>query len=319
MSNLAELMAPTRLEEVFGQDGAKRAIASWVAKDDFPRCQLYTGPVGTGKSTLAGIVARLAQGKDGWEDTDIREINAGTVGKVDDMRGLVKDSLSRPFIGRYRVFILEEAQRATDAAQDAILVPMERDQSTMWILTSSEPEKLLPAIKSRCAAATFEMKPLNQQKMIELCERALVAVNPAGTWNSDEAAEFLYKKEVTSPREVLGCLDQWFSGVPLAEVVHNSIHEPLYADVARAVLRGDWTKATGFLGKIKTGDSRAMTSVVAAFLGSALLQENIGPRADALATCLVGLSNNQFVDGIAYAATKAYLYKTCRAISGANR
>ena len=315
MGNLAELLAPTRLEEVFGQDGAKRAITSWMAKDDFPRCQLYTGPVGTGKSTLAGIVARLAQGKDGWEDTDIREINAGTVGKVDDMRDLVKDSASRPFIGRYRAFILEEAQRATDAAQDAILVPMERNQSTMWILTSSEPEKLLPAIKSRCAAATFEMKPLNRQQMLELCERALIVANPPGTWSADEAAEFLYKKEVTSPREVLGCLDQWFSGVPLLEVVHKSIHEPLYNEVSTAVLSGNWLKTAGLLKQIKTPDFRAMVAVVSAKLSWALLDESVGPRADALATCLTGISNTQYQDGVAYGSLRGILYKTCRALS----
>lgn len=318
MSNLAELLAPTRIEEVFGQDHAKKAIASWVSKDNFPRCQLYTGPVGTGKSTLAGIVARLAQGKDGWEDTDIREINAGTVGKVDDMRELVKDSLSRPFIGRYRVFILEEAQRVTDAAADALLVPMERNQSTMWILTSSEPEKLPQAIKSRCSAATFEMRPLNSQQMIELCERALVAANPSGTWNSDEAAEFLYKKEVTSPREILGCLDQWFSGVPLAKVVHKSVHEPLYNEVSAAVLSGNWPKVANLLKQIKTPDFRAMVSVVSAKLSWALLDESVGPRADSIATCLVGISNTQYADGVAYGALRGLLYKTAKAI-GANR
>lgn len=317
MGQLADLMAPTSLNEVAGQDHVKKAIKSWVEKDNFPRCQLYIGPVGTGKSTLAGIVARLAQGKDGWEGADIREINAGTVGKVADMRELALQSVSRPFIGRYRVFILEEAHRATDEAQDAMLVPMERNQSTLWILTSSEPDKLLPAIKSRCSAATFDLKPLTHQQMIEYCEKVLLAANPAGSWKSDDAANYLFEKGVTSPREILGAMDQWFSGVPLAETIHRSEHEPLYQNVAAAVLSGNWGKTASLLKQIKTPDFRAMVAVVSAKLSWALLDEGVGPRADALATCLVGLSNTQYADGVAFGALRGLLYKTCKAIGAA--
>ena len=316
MSNLAELLAPTCLAQVLGQDHAKKAITAWIQKDNFPRCQLYTGPVGTGKSTLAGLVAKACQGPGGWEGTDIRQINAGTVGKVDDMRALAEEAKSVPFAGRYRVFILEEAQRVTDSAADALLVPMETCLSTVWILTSSEPAKLPAALRSRCAAATFDLKPLTEQQMTELAEKALLAYNPEGTWDSDRAAAWLYGKNIRQPREILGVLDQWFSGVPLEEAIHGSEHEPLYPEIATAVLSGNWTKTAGLLKKVPTADYRAMVAVVSAKLSWALLDSDFGPRADALATCLVGLGNSGFADGVAYSCLKVLLYKASKALSG---
>ena len=133
MSSLAERLRPSRLDEIIGQDHVKRAVRTWIERDSFPRNILFTGPVGTGKSCFGEIISKACQGEDGWENADIRELNAGTVGKVDDARALAADSYSRPFPGqgRYRVFRLEEAQRMTDAAQDAILVPMEKNESTL--------------------------------------------------------------------------------------------------------------------------------------------------------------------------------------------
>ena len=314
MSSLAEKMVPQSLDEVLGQENTKKAIRSWIKADDFPRCQLFTGPVGTGKSSLATLIARACQGPEGWEGSDIRQINAGSVGKVDDMRDLAEQSISRPLIGRYRVFILEEAHRATDAAQDAILVPMETNTTTVWILTSSEPSKLLPAVRSRCSAATFDIKPLTKLQMVELTERALVVANPRGDWESDKAAEWLYEKDVRQPREILGVLDLWFSGVPLEECLQSKIHEPLYRDVSSAVLSGNWTKASGLLAQIKTADSRGLVAITSAFLRQELLKNGVGARADALATCLVGLDSTGFADGVAYGAVTGLLYKTCKAI-----
>jgi len=318
MSQLALSLRPTKLEEILGNSGVKKVIKSWVAADSFPNSQLFVGPVGCGKSSVAEIVSRLCQGAEGSEGADIRLIDAGSVGKVDDMRALVEDSNSRPFVGRYRVFILEECHRCTEQAQTAMLVPMENNPWTIWLLTSSEPSKLLPSIRSRCAAATFEMKPLSLQEMTELSERALVERNPEGDWQpqTDEAAEFLFKKGVRQPREILGALDQFFSGIPIEQCVHGAEHEPLYKDVAAAVFRGDWEKTKGLLAQIPTADYRGMLSMVSAYLASALLKESVGPRADALATCLVGIGSNQFADGVAYAATKGLLYKTAKAIRG---
>jgi len=312
-STLAEKLAPSSLDDVIGHEYAKKAIKSWVEKDIFPRCQLYVGPVGTGKSTLAGIVARLSQGTDGWEGSDIRQINAGSVGKVDDMRALAEESSSRPFIGRYRVFILEEAQRVTDAAADALLVPMEKNLHTVWILTSSEPDKIPSAIRSRCSAATFDLKPLSDADRAKLVVKAL-----AGNVSAEEGSrvlKFLYDAQVNAPREILGVLDQYLSGVPLEEAIHGSEHEPLYPEVAKAVLSGNWPKTASLLKQIKTADYRAMVAVVSAKLRWALLDSEPGPRADGLAACLVGIGNASFADGTAYASLTGLLYKTAKVMS----
>lgn len=313
MPALAETLRPEKLADVLGNESAKRTIQSWIDKDNFPRCILFSGPVGTGKSTLAAIVARACQGPDGWKNTDIRQINAGSVGKVDDMRELVAQTTNRPLNGRYRVFILEEAHRATDAAQDAILVPMETNDSTVWILTSSEPAKLLPAIRSRCSAATFDLKPLRFKEIEELVYTAGLTLDKELS-RSPKIAEFLVQSGVTSPREILGVLDLHLSGTPLEQCISGAEHEPLYKEVASAVLSGNWARCAVTLEQIKTADYRGMVGIVSAFLAGALLKEPVGPRADGLATCLVGLGSNQFQDGVAYAATKAILYKACKVL-----
>ena len=76
-------------------------------------------------------------------------------------------------------------------------------------------------------------------------------------------------------------------------------------------------KTSGLLKQVKTADYRAMVAVVSAKMSWALLDEQIGPRGDAIATCLVGLGANQFADGVAYSALKGLLYKCAKSIGGA--
>jgi len=313
MTQLALDLRPRSLGEVIGQDSAKKAIQSFADKNYWPNVFLFHGPPGTGKTTLALIVAQMS----GADPEYIHEINASTANGVDAARELADLSSSRPFTGQRRVIILNEAHRLTLPAQDALKDPMEKN-SALWLLTTDEPEKISSAIRSRASAATFELRPLTELQMVTLCEQALIYANPTGTWQpqTDRAAEWMYNKGVREPREILGALDLFFSGVPIEQCIHGAEHEPLYKDVAGAVLRGDWNKASATLEQIKTADYRGMISIVSSFLGSALLKEPIGAKADALATCLVGLGNSNFADGIAYAATKGLLYKCSRTIGG---
>ena len=80
-----------------------------------------------------------------------------------------------------------------------------------------------------------------------------------------EIADFLEKHKITAPREILGVLDQYLAGVPLEECVHGSEHEPLYKDIAGAVLNGNWTKAAAALAQIKTADARGLSGLLRPF------------------------------------------------------
>jgi energy-coupling factor transporter ATP-binding protein EcfA2 len=308
MSNLALDLRPQNLDQVLGQEAAKKAIKSFAEKDNWPNVFLFYGPPGTGKTTLALIVAQLA----GAEGDGLHEINASTDNGVDFARSLAEISSSRPFSGRRRVIVLNEFHQVTVAAQNALKDPMEKNPA-LWILTTDKPEKVEPAIKSRAAAATFELKPLSDADRAKLVVKALagkVSVEDGST-----VLKFLHDHEVNAPREILGVLDQYLSGVLLEEAIHGSEHEPLYPEVAKAVLAGNWTKTASLLKKIPTADYRAMVAVVSAKLRWALLDSEPGPRADGIAACLVGIGDAGFADGTAYASLTGLLYKTSKVMS----
>ena len=304
MSSLADTMRPQKLTDVIGQDATKRAIQSFIDKGNFPNVFLFYGPPGTGKTTLAQIVAEAA----GGTPSCIHEINASTDNKVENARALEEMAQSAPFDGKRRVFILNEFHRFTDSAQDALKDPMEKTPA-LWIITTDQPDKISDAIRSRAKAATFKLNLLNKEEIWALINEATSKVDPTGT------TMFLLKHDIRAPREILGVIDQLLAGVPLEETIHGATHEPLYKDVASAVLSGNWTKASAALAQIKTGDSRGLIAITSAFFRSELLKNPIGPRADALAVCLVGMDQTGFADGVAYGAVTGLLYKAAKAMN----
>lgn len=303
MSNLALDLRPSEIGQIIGQADTKRAIESFAKRGKWPNVFLFYGPPGTGKTTFAEIVAKLIAGEDG----DIHQINGSVQNKVEDARELTEIAQSCPFNGRPRVFIINEFQKWTDSAQEAVKDTMEKAPA-VWILSTDQPDKISDAILSRAKPATFRLNLLNKEEIWALINKATDKVDPTAT------TMFLLQHDVRAPREILGVVDQLLAGVPLEQTIHGAAHEPLYKDVAGAVLRGDWTKASGLLSQIKTADARGMVGITSSFLRGELLKNPIGPRADALAVCLVGLDQTGFADGPAYGAVVGLLYRCCKAL-----
>jgi hypothetical protein len=195
----------------------------------------------------------------------------------------------------------------TPNAQQALKDPMEKTPA-LWVITTDSPEKISDAIKSRASAATFQLRPLKKEEIWHLINKATNKIDPTATTMD------LLKNGITSPREILGVVDQLLAGVPFEQAVHGAEHEPLYKDVCGAILKGNWPKASELLAQIKTADSRGLISVLSAFFRSELVKCPIGPRADALAVCLVGMDQTGFADGVAYGAVTGLLYKCCKAL-----
>lgn len=315
MSTLSVSMRPQSLDAVIGNDSVKASIRKQVASGRIPTAIMLSGPPGVGKTTLAHIIARLIQGDIPVDEPiDLIEVNAADMNGVDAARELVEGIAYRPLTGLRKVVILDESQQLTVPAQNVFLKPMEAaESSTTFILATTDPSKIIPAIKSRCLH--FELTGMAEVQIIELIERASEQMGVP--YNDGFVVTAVNRtKDRWSPRELLMAYEKFVAGTPLTHCFSGtSTHEPLYEDVAKAVVRGDWEATRAMLEQIRTADYKGLQSVLSAFLGYALVKLPIGAKADAISGCLISLGNAGFADGVAYQALKGALYRCSKAIN----
>jgi hypothetical protein len=314
VNNLSIDLRPRHIDEVIGHDSIKAAIKKQIDSGLIPRAFMFSGPAGLGKTTLAHIVARMVQQEDDTDaPLDITELNAADTNGVDDIRELIATCAYRPFSGRYKVLILNESQMLTAAAQNVLLAPCEaEDSSSVFIFTTTDPSKIIQPLQDRCIH--FKLRGMAEVQVIELIQRASDFLKVP---YKDEFVVVAVNANIQSPRVLLQSYEKYVSGVPLKDCFTSAAHQPIFKDIALAVIRGDWNESRNLLGQIQTADTKPLRSIVSGFLRSALLKTEQGPKADALATCLVGMSQSSFEDGLSWGACCGLLYKTAKAISGA--
>ena len=146
---------PDSLKKLVGQPDAVALIEKQVKNDNLSHAYLFSGPRGVGKTSLARIIATTL----GCDPVfDITEIDAASHNKVDDIREL-NDSIN--FIasspGKKRVFILDEVHMLSNAASNAFLKTLEEPpEHVIFILATTEPERVLETIKSRTTHIAFK-------------------------------------------------------------------------------------------------------------------------------------------------------------------
>lgn len=168
--NLAAKYRPTNLDEFVGQEQALSTVQGWVKQKRFPQTLLVHGMTGSGKTTFARLLARIVNCRTmdacgeceycRYEDNlpDVLEINAGTNGKVEDIDGILRAASQQPRYRR-RIILVDEAHLLTDKAESNLLVPIEKpNKYTIWILCTTDPEKMKNTIKNRCTQ--IAIKPL---------------------------------------------------------------------------------------------------------------------------------------------------------------
>ena len=167
---------PKTLDEVRGQDQIVKDLRRRQREDVWPKAMLFQGPFGTGKTTLAQIVAAMMeacdkQGNPDWDhpsnksilretfDRDVERVDGSQFSKADlvDFTAHLK---MRPMYDKRRIIIIEEADQLSTAAINALLKVMESPQPNVHFILLSMEEKGIPgAIKSRCQV--FKVKPLS--------------------------------------------------------------------------------------------------------------------------------------------------------------
>lgn len=306
-------LRPATLESFIGNPNVTASIHKQLS-ERVPVAILISGIPGAGKTTLARIISRIVN--PGVDNPDVENINGGADNGVDKVRALIEGAAYCPFSGQKKVVIIDEAHALTGAAQQALLIPCELDDSsTLWIFTSSNPDKLDKALKSRCVH--YALKPMGEVETRALVQRA--AENTGSEYDTTTFIAHMVTSQITSPRDILMCWERYASGTPLKDCRTGEMQEPIYADIAKAVLKGDWNRTRGYLEQLKIADFRGLRAVLSHFLKTALLNEQIGVRADTLSEALMGMlqyGGGSYEDGIAYSGLVGIMYRCCKKLKG---
>lgn len=147
---------PKILKDVKGQDKAVRTLRQFIKNGNLPHALLLVGPSGTGKTTIA----RALQDEIGCSDMDFHEVDCPRLDKVGEaVKDIVDNTSLCAWGGKNQIWFLEEVQSLSRApfAQQALLKALEDTPDHVYfILATTDPEKLIPAIKTRCTVIPLE-------------------------------------------------------------------------------------------------------------------------------------------------------------------
>ena len=143
---------------VFRDDHQRKQVETWIKDRSIPHL-LLSGNAGIGKTTLAKILINEL----GIEDYDVLEINASRTNSVDDVRDKITNFVQMIPFGPFKVVLLDEADYLSPNAQAALRGVMEEyHQTSRFILTCNYPNRIIPAIHSRCQGFHVERTDINE-------------------------------------------------------------------------------------------------------------------------------------------------------------
>lgn len=262
---------PKNFDEFFGNRPVVNSLkAIFGRKSDYPHVYLFQGPKGCGKTTLARIVLnKLGADKDSYV-----EYNCTDAG-VKLARTIAEEVEYPPLYGHIRVIFLDEVHMSTPAFQSHMLKSTEEcPDHTYYVLGTTNPEKLLATLRSRCH--TFDVSNLSRADCIALLNWVLKQEKV--DYVSEDVKSKIYEASEGCPREALKILDQVIdmqNDKDMLEAIQNyNADEAQVNELWNALLRGQsWGRMAPILKKMDLSNPEKLRRAMLTVLGNALLQK----------------------------------------------
>ena len=211
---------PSTFEEVAGQEHIVKTLKNALATGKLAHAYLFAGPRGTGKTTMAKLLAKALNCDEGIghqcnecknckaiiEGThpDVLELDAASNNGVDEIRELIDKVKYGTILGRYKVYIIDEVHMLSTGAFNALLKTLEEPpEHVIFVLATTEPHKILPTILSRCQR--YDFTKLSEK---DIKGRLKSVLEKEGVEYNDNAIDIIVSLADGGMRDALSILDQ---------------------------------------------------------------------------------------------------------------
>jgi DNA polymerase III subunit gamma/tau len=240
---------PQDFEEVVGQEPVVRTLRNAIGAEQVRQAYLFAGPRGTGKTSMARILAKAlncAQGPTATPDRtcnacvtiangtslDVIEMDAASQRGIDDIREIRERVVLQPAEGRYKVYILDEAHQLTDAAWNALLKLIEEPPPhLLFVFCTTDLSKVLPTVRSRCQTFVF-----TRPRLPELVRYLRRIADGESIDAPDAALSLIARSARGSFRDAVSTLDQ-LAAATEGEVTVQAVLQLLGAVEEEALFR----------------------------------------------------------------------------------
>ena len=257
---IARKYRPQRFSDVVGQDHVSQTLANAISGERIAHAYLFCGPRGTGKTTLARIFAKCLNCTDGpkidFPDDDIKcieitegrsidvlEIDGASNNGVEQVRELRETCVYAPASSKFKIYIIDEVHMLTTAAFNALLKTLEEPPAHVkFMFATTEPEKVLPTIMSRCQRFDLRRIPVNliAKHLKYICGEEKVTIDEGALYAIARGAEGCMRDAESALDQLISFCGENITEPDVLSMFGLTAQGQLFA-LAEAVLNGDST------------------------------------------------------------------------------